>query len=105
MATPKCESCRKRPVAPKASVWCRACGDRWKRAGKPEDGPPPPKKGGRPREADTEERVQKTRELLAAGKGTMEIARLFGVPGSRVSYYKRRLAERGELPKAVTSRR
>ncbi|WP_177241243.1 hypothetical protein [Nonomuraea wenchangensis] len=49
--------------------------------------------------------MQKTRELLAAGKGTMEIARLFGVPGSRVSYYKRRLAERGELPKAVTSRR
>ncbi|MEV0236801.1 hypothetical protein [Nonomuraea sp. NPDC050786] len=95
-----CSACRKRPVAVQRLGWCRACHERWEKAGKPKDGPPEPRKGGRPRDPETEERVQRTRKLLAEGKGTMEIARLLGVEGSTVSYYKRRLAERGELPQA-----
>jgi hypothetical protein len=93
-----CWVCRTRPVRVQTRGWCRACDERWKRAGKPVDGPPKPRKGGRPRQHDTEVRVRRTRELLAKGKGTMEIARLLDVDGSTVCYYKRRLAERGELP-------
>ncbi|TMR90517.1 hypothetical protein [Nonomuraea basaltis] len=95
-----CSACRARPVAVQRLGWCRACHERWARAGKPQGGPPKPRKGGRPRQPDTEEKVQKTRKLLAAGKGTMEIARLLGVDGSTVCYYKRRLVERGDLPQA-----
>lgn len=98
MAAPKCKSRRKRPATVKSRGWCRACDERWKRAGMPEDGPPKPSKGGRPRQPDTEVRIQRTRDLLAQGKGTMEIARLLNVEGSTLVYYKRRLAERGELP-------
>ncbi|MFI9847572.1 hypothetical protein ACIHFD_61895 [Nonomuraea sp. NPDC051941] len=42
--------------------------------------------------------MQRTRKLLAEGKGTMEIARLLGLNGATVCYYKRRLAQRNELP-------
>jgi hypothetical protein len=95
---PVCSACRERPATVKRRGWCRPCDLRWKRAGKPKDGPPKPSKGGRPRQPETEERVQQTRRLLAQGMGTMEIARTLGVPGSSVCYYKQRLAERGELP-------
>lgn len=94
---PVCSACRRRPATVRARGWCRPCNDRWRNAGKPEDGPPEPSKGGRPRQPETEARVQRTRELLTEGVGTMEIARRLGVPGSSVCYYKRRLAERGEL--------
>ncbi|WP_188194870.1 helix-turn-helix domain-containing protein [Nonomuraea sp. SYSU D8015] len=95
-----CTACNLRPVRVQERGWCRACNERWYRAGKPADGPPQPKKGGRPRQPATEEKVQQTRELLAEGKGTMQIARLLGVGGSTVTYYKQRLAERDELPQA-----
>ncbi|MEW1843024.1 hypothetical protein AB0392_34220 [Nonomuraea angiospora] len=95
-----CSACRRRPATVRDRGWCRPCNDRWRRAGKPKAGPPKPSKGGRPRQPDTELRVQETRKLLAQGKGTMEIARTLGVPGSTVTYYKHRLAERGELPQA-----
>lgn len=95
---PVCSACRRRPATVRDRGWCRACDDRWRRAGKPKAGPPKPSKGGRPRQPDIEQRVQRTRKLLAEGKGTMEIARALGVPGSTVTYYKRRLAERDELP-------
>jgi DNA-binding CsgD family transcriptional regulator len=95
-----CSACHTRPVSVRRFGWCRSCRERWKRAGRPADGPPKPRKSGRPRQPDTEERIQETRKLLAEGKGTMEIARVLNVDGSTVAYYKRRLAERGELPQA-----
>jgi nucleoid DNA-binding protein len=69
--------------------------------GKAPGRPAEAEEGGRPRQPDTEERVRKTRKLHIEGKGTMEIARALGVDGSTVTYYKRRLAERGELPQAA----
>ncbi|WP_143022302.1 hypothetical protein [Nonomuraea maritima] len=73
---------------------CRACNERWQRAGRPDTGPPPPSKGGRPRDRATDERAAETKQALADGTATLtELAERFGVTHQTVMYYRDRAEE------------
>ncbi|WP_460779863.1 hypothetical protein [Nonomuraea fastidiosa] len=60
------------------------------RAGRPDTGPPPPSKGGRPRDRATDERAAETKQALAAGATLKELAERFGVTHQTVMYYRDR---------------
>lgn len=85
-----CSCCRVRAVQVRKHGWCRACADRWKRAGRPAAGPPDPRKGGRPRDRVTDERAAQTRLALADGATLAELAERFGVTHQTVMYYRDR---------------
>ncbi|MEU6778631.1 helix-turn-helix domain-containing protein [Nonomuraea angiospora] len=82
--------CRKRAVQVKKRNLCRACDLRWQRAGRPDAGPPPPSKGGRPRDGSTDDRAAETRRLLAGGSTLTELAERYGVTHQTVMYYRDR---------------
>lgn len=95
-------TCCKRVRPHRAHRWCDGCYDRWRKAGRPDDGPPPP----RPREhnirpgrnvmierlrTDTRNRTTAYAELHAMGVGIAEAAARLGVNVRTIARYRKRL--------------
>jgi hypothetical protein len=75
--------------------WCGACGKRWRRHGKPADGPPPPAPRGNPRApwANRISRIEDYADLRSWGVPDSEAAERLGVSARTLTRYKQAMQE------------